>query len=539
MSTAVAKQGPPTSSEPARTLRSPLLRDPRIAPCALAIAYLVLLVARFPQLVGYENANSDYASAYVLADAISHGHTGPVVLGTQGLWVPLWYGLLTHGLSFHRVLWEISPAVLMLAAAALIGWTVARVASAAAGLLAFALIVVASPTVLVDFTAPANHNLIIPGTAVLGAYLLWLLRTEHSSRALIASAVGLSLLIGTFLASDELLALVGLVPFLTTALLIGVRTGRRRMLYPVAGLLAGSIVVAIITSRVMGALHFGDTPPPLALTRRLVPEHIKWLVQGLLHFGNGLGVAPHSSVRTILVIAAAVVTAAGLAATGWLGGRSLISRSRVRACPQLSAHTLFWATSLLCAAIAYVVTTYASYPQTERYFLVAVPAVAATAPLIANRTVPRLVVAAGASIVMAASIVSLLAGDERYVVFQGTDSSQAAQIEALAQAQHLGIGYAGYWDAANLDWITKERLHVYPLTDRYGPVEPMYENRVATWYRPRPHTPSYLLLAPGDDNLIDAVPPGLPKPARERQLGPVTVAIYPYDIAAYLPPAPN
>jgi hypothetical protein len=211
----------------------------------------------------------------------------------------------------------------------------------------------------------------------------------------------------------------------------------------------------------------------------------------------------------------------------------------LRGSPALAAHTLFWASSLLCAAAAYVVSTFASYPQTERYFLVAIPAVAATASLVSRRGGARLAVAAGASLVIAASIVSLVAGDERYVIFQGPDSSQAARIQALVRSQHLGIGYGGYWDAADLDWITHERLRVYPLTDRFGPLEPMYENRVAAWYVPRPHTPSYLLLAPGDDNLANAIPPSLPAPARELHLGSVTVAVYPYDIARYLHPPRN
>jgi hypothetical protein len=508
-------------------------------PCALAVAYVAVLVQRFPRLIGYENANSDFASAYLLADTVSRGHTGHVVLGTQGMWVPLWWGLLTHGLSFHRALWEISPALLLLAAAVLIGWTVARVASASAGLLATSLIIAASPTALVDFTAPAYHNLIIPGAAVLCAYLVWLLGEEHSRAALIASAAGLSVVVGTFLASDELLAVVGLVPFCAAALVVGLRQRRLRRLYPAAGLLGGSIVAAIITSQVMGALNFSDNPPPVAFTRRLIPEHLKWLLQGLLHFGNGLSVAPHSSARTVLVVAAAGVTAAGVAGTAWLALRSLGHSRWLRGSAALAAHSLFWATSLACAAAAYVVTTFASYPQTERYFLVAIPAVAATAPLLAHRFAARAAVAAGACVVMAASLVSLLAGDERAVIFQGPDTPQAAQIQALVRSQRLGVGYAGYWDAASADWITHERLNIYPLTDRFGPVEPMYQNRVAAWYAPRAHTPSYLVLAPGDDNLADAIPPSLPRPAREVHLGPVTVAIYPDDIAKYLRPPRN
>jgi hypothetical protein len=112
----------------------------------------------------------------------------------------------------------------------------------------------------------------------------------------------------------------------------------------------------------------------------------------------------------------------------------------------------------------------------------------------------------------------------------------ASRIEALVRAQHLTVGYAGYWDAASIDWSSHNRLHVYPLTDRFGPTEPMYLARVDAWYRPRRHTPTYLLLAPGDSNLVDRLPSDLPRPQREFQVGPVTMAVYPYDLAAYLHP---
>jgi hypothetical protein len=146
-------------------------------------------------------------------------------------------------------------------------------------------------------------------------------------------------------------------------------------------------------------------------------------------------------------------------------------------------------------------------------------------------------VATGATIFIVASIVSLAARDVLGVIdFRGADVPLAARIESLVRSEHLGVGYAGYWNAASLDWSSHERLRVYPLTDKFGHTEPMYLARVDAWYRPRRHTASYLVLAPGDFDLADKLPSDLPSPARQVQLGAVTVAIYPYDIAAYLHP---
>jgi hypothetical protein len=510
-----------------------VVRAPLLLPCALAAAYLVLLVVRFPQLIGWENADSDIASAYVLTDAISLGHTGHVVMSTQGSWVPLWYGLITHGLGFHRVLWEISPALLTLAAALLIGWSVSRLRGRLAGALSVALIVAASPTALFPFSAAFFHNTTIPGVALLGAYLVWITARRRTGWPAVAAGALASLLVGVFLASDEQLAVVGLVPFLGVGVLRRARARDRTGFAEILAVGVGAIAVALITSEVMRSLDFSTTTPKLRFTSTFIPLHAKWLVQGLLRIGNGLSVAPHSGIRTPLVVAAGIATTAAVAAMLWLAGRSAIRPAAEVAGRARDAHLMFWASSLLCAAVAYVVTTVVSAP-TDRYLVVAVPAVAATVPLLATGARAAWLVSTGATIFIAASIVSLAANDERRLFYEGATVPEAGRIEAFVRSHHLTVGYAGYWDAANLDWVSHERLHVYPLTDRFGPTEPMYLARAQAWYRARPSTPTYLLLAPNDADLADRVPHDLPTPSRVVRIGAISVAIYPYDIAAYL-----
>ena len=62
---------------------------PLAVPVALAVAYLVLPVVRYPQIIAWQNADSDVASSYVLASAIAHGHVGQIQLSTQGTWLEL------------------------------------------------------------------------------------------------------------------------------------------------------------------------------------------------------------------------------------------------------------------------------------------------------------------------------------------------------------------------------------------------------------------------------------------------------------------
>jgi hypothetical protein len=499
-------------------------------PLALAAVYVVLLIVRFPQLIGWLNGDADYASAYVLPELIAHGHTGGVMMSTQGAWASLWFGLATAWLSFHRVLWEIAPALIALLSALVVGWATARVATRAAGVLAVALIVAASPVGIANFAAPWAHNTTLLGVALLVAFLVWLYGAQRRPVAIAAAAAALSLIVGIFAASDSLLLTEGLIPFVAAPLLLAITGSDRRGLLPVWSVAAGATVMSGITSSVMRSLGYRTTSPPLHFAGSQVGVHIRWLAQGLLHMGNGLTVAPESSWRTPLTIAAAVVTICAVGAATWLAARHArhpgVGQMRAR-----SVFVTFWAASVICAATAYVLLV--EVPS-DQYFLVAIPAVAATVPLLAGSRRANRLIAAGATVFIAASIVALAAGDSRHVNHLAMNPSDTSRIEAVVQSHRLGIGYASYWEAAPLDWFSHGRLQIHPIEEIDYQTQPMVGPRIDAWYRVHPHTPSYVLLAPDDNLLPDHVPSDLPAPQRLIKVGKFTLATYSYDIAAYL-----
>ncbi|MGH2930005.1 MAG: hypothetical protein ACRDL8_17515, partial [Solirubrobacteraceae bacterium] len=356
---------------------------PAAALAGLAAAYVVLLATRFAQIIRWENADSDVASAFTLTEAIAHGHTGGVVLSTQGSWVPLLWGLLTRGLAFHRLVWELSPAALWLGAAALVGWCVWRVAGRKAAGIAVVVIVAASPAVLITFTSAFFHNTTIPGAALLDAYLIWLTSRERTSRALMASVVAMALIVGALLASDELLAVVGLVPFLGASGLAWLRRRYTRDLLSALTVTAGSIVVAEAISSIARSLNLLTTTPGVHLTLTLERAHLVWLGRGLLRMGNGLALVPQAGARAALTLAAAIVTVAALAAVAVVLRRAISLPPVDRRGRVLHLHVVFWGLALVCAAVAYVVTDIAVEPS-DRYIMIAVPAVAAIVPLLAR-----------------------------------------------------------------------------------------------------------------------------------------------------------
>lgn len=198
-----------------------------------------------------------------------------------------------------------------------------------------------------------------------------------------------------------------------------------------------------------------------------------------------------------------------------------------------SLHACFWAGSLICISAAYVLTSVVVEPS-DRYLIIAIPAIAAVVPMhVTGRWRGRLV-CAGATVFALTSVVALSLDVERGSFNQGTAVRVLGPIEAVVGSEHLGVGYAGYWNAASLTWSSDGHLRVYPITDVAGPAAPMFLARAAAWYVPRPATSSYVVLAPGDGDLADRLPPGLARPQREIRLGAITLATYPDDVARYL-----
>lgn len=283
----------------------------------------------------------------------------------------------------------------------------------------------------------------------------------------------------------------------------------------------------------MRSLDFVTAPPSLGVTRALIGPHVAWLVDGLLRLGNGMSSVHQAPVRAPLTIGAGIATVSAISALLWLAGRSVSHRTAEGPVRTRALHATFWASSLVCAAAAYVVTNVALVPS-DRYLITAVPAVAATVPLLLTSRRSAWLVAGGATIFMAASTVALLANDEQTTTLPAVKHER--RIEAAVTDLHLGVGYAGYWEAGGLMWTSHERLRVYPVSESLGVLQPQPGvARVAAWYRPRRDTPSYLLLVPGDgSNTVDTLPVGFPKPERELRLGPITLATYSYDIATLI-----
>jgi hypothetical protein len=190
------------------------LRVALLVPLVVALAYLAILAfnIRDPLYAAYWN--SDSAASPFVAELL-RAHPTSAALSDIGQPGYLQFDLWTSWLPLHRLVWKwaFGPGFMVLAVV-MAGWGVARLSNRWAGLLAAALIAVASPEVLYGYLSQAYHSSTWMGQCLLFAYAVSVL-TGHDGghpRRMVAFAITTAVIVGFWSASDPLLMLDGVVP---------------------------------------------------------------------------------------------------------------------------------------------------------------------------------------------------------------------------------------------------------------------------------------------------------------------------------------
>jgi len=542
----LGRWGEPSRAEAAETLLW-------LIPLGLAAVYFVLFVARLPQNIVDILWDSDYASGFTLTQSVARaGDGGHTVISTTGAYLPLWFGLLTAHLPFHRQLWEIAPTLLTGATALTIGWSVAQVAPRRAGVFATLIVLVASPWTLAILMAPVAHNTVYPVTALLGAYLLWLARDGTRQRnTMVAVALLGALVLGIAIASDALVIATGVLPFVLTAVLAARQPGRRAraVALPALASAIGAVPIALITQAIMRGQGYATVPsqPPLELASlSSLPRHVRILAEGLRELSNGyLGAKWPGRLHAEVGVACDAVLVAALLALLYYGSRSSIRFMRCRyddAELRRLLHVVYWFSSALvvCGAFLFTTAPGTDTQKHEAYYLTLIFSVAAVVPLLMRaRSRVRWLLPAGLTIFAVGSIIGL---KRNYLeVMKPPVARYASSIVHLAELNHATVGYAGYWDASNLTWNSQERILVRPLQTCPNPagaeICPFFLMRTPSWYVSKPRR-SFLLVDPGETFVV-TLPGGLGNPIASYALGTIMMYVYPYDIASRLGPPPN
>jgi hypothetical protein len=533
-----------------------------LIPGGLAVAYVVEFIVHFSHNMWVLGWISDYAFTYTSPEElVSTGMGGHMFLGTYGMYVQLWFGMLTARLPLHHQLWLIAPKAVYVGAAALVGWSVTQLANRRAGVLAVVLACACSPFALGTFMAPAVHNTTYPGIALLGAYLLWLTKGAARQRAIaIAVPLLVSIVIGVSFASDDLLVPTGILPFFLTAVLALTRRDRqskRVALTAIATVLA-AVPIAWLTSTIMASLGYGTEVQSLTLTPlSLLHTHFNLLIFGLKLLFNGyLGVLAPGVMHTPLGFACDVFASLALLAMFVYGARAALElvcsgrqeehredgpRSLVRL--RVNLHVIFWSCSAAMACGAYLLSDY--YDSDHRAFyastLLAVGAIVPLFAVAASRL--RWLVPIGASIFITASLIGLVL-EYNVVRFYTVLPGYQPEIERLAESNHVTVGYASYGGATSLTFNSHKRLIVRPVAPCPGAIEVNIcrggHFTMDSWYVPRARH-SFVLVEPNFTPVgnLTVRPTGLGRPLASYQVGPIEMYVYPYDVASRIKRLPE
>jgi hypothetical protein len=517
----------------------------RWAALPLGVLYLVLLAARFRGVIATTSLDADTVSAPVIGELFGGaGAHATVVLGTFGWYSTLLFELATKWLPLHREIWEVAPYVMALAGAALTAWSVWQIAGRWAAGLTAVLLICAAPQTLHLLLSTTQHGPDWFCCALLAASLVLLQRRAATlpPPLLVSLAVVVGIIVGLNAASDVLVTIAGLIPFVLAVLATHLRApnrGSARVLRLTVLLLAVVGATWGITAAAMSASSIGPQPG-LNTTKLASLSHIasnfKLWWQSIATLGNGdyFGRDPSFSSGLAVACAALSITAVALLPRlGWVELRRRGAPQGFPAAPDRLAFVVFWCSSAILLTAAFLLSALPLDIQADRYLVGLVYAAAAVIPVLAvGRPLTEAAALVGTCVFALSGITSSVQGVYTRNTFRSPSTGLARQVASVAAAHHLKYGYAGYWDASPITWATHLRVQVYPVSvcAQNAHLCRFDLHFISSWYTPRPGIQSFLLIDPAQP-LVRGPTPDLGPPAAVYHVGRIVMYAYPYDLA--------
>jgi hypothetical protein len=513
---------------------------------------LVVLV-NFSSLITAINVDSDAVVAPVIGKLLGGAPSGTqVLLGNHAWYEELWFLRATSGLPHYRQLWDVAPAGWSVLGLAVLSWAAWKALGAwAAAFTASALVCLGGGARFMFFTFNW-HGLTAFHTILIAALLVWLVgRVERLQPwQLLLIALGAGVISAAPAAGDELFLYWALVPMLATTALLVWRArspGYWRLLAVAVGVALVAEGGGALLRHAMRDHGWLNVPQhvsfiePGALVSNLV-----LLVHSYLYLAGGQFFGSHTDFPGVTVFVSGALFLLALAAVV-----AELRRRTIAATPAPSpiepqaarsfVYIVFWATSLAISSAAFVLSSATVDVNSSRFLLAGYIAFGALLPLLALRSRGW-----QASLVAGLCAFALIAS---YQIVRQPFAPQnrfptagtVNRLVRLAQSQRVTYGYASYWDAPDITWLSYFKLPVYPIEQCAPPnltLCPFSQVRVSSWYAPRPHTRSMLIVDPQlQRQLVSAPDPALGKPDFTTTIGTLSVYIYPYDIAQRFHPA--
>jgi hypothetical protein len=527
-----------------RRVRGVPLEDVMLGVAAAAVSvFLVWSVIRLGDITAAMYANSDIASAPVLAQLLPDKGSGHLVLGYYP-WLESLFALdLTRWLPSHVELWKVAPFIVYAVAVVLTGWTVRRTVSPKTGVLVA--LAMAAPAPLVIYLLGASNQRLptLVHAVLLAAFLVTtpsLARWRSPARAAWAAALALTLAPG--IASDLLIVLGAAVPFLAAATL-GWRFGLldRGVAAVAAGACLAGVVGGFGLERLAEHVEITYVPPGWGLASPGTAVSNGWLLmKEVALFAHGLfdtGPPPVDAldVAQFGAAVAAIGVTVALAVLLLRAARPFLTDAARP--PAVRMLGIYWGGSLLLVAGPFVFTTVPVGINSIRYVFTLWPALLTLAALVyARRAHLWIAILATASALIGCA--ELSRGFYTPPVVVQPTPAEVAALERVAAANDIDHGYASYWDAMPITLESDFKLRAYPI-EPCGAVGycPFTLHVIESWYSPKPGTRSFYVV--GDQSLKPSLgppPASWGRPLKIVRIGHLTVYLFDYDVASRLMP---
>jgi hypothetical protein len=270
-------------------------------------------------------------------------------------------------------------------------------------------------------------------------------------------------------------------------------------------------------------------------------HNLALLFQGYANIAGGDFFGVHVVPATVATLISGLLVLAALAAVLVTVGRR-VARARPRrdgGDPEVGArfaYVCFWTACLLATSAVFVFTSVPFNAASGRYILGGYVAIAALVGLVAMRGPGwRVAVTAGVCLFALSATYQVLREPEANAT--GAPEIRAfSALERYAAEHHASYGYAGYWNGPELTWTTAFSLPIYPV-EECGPKHALCPAgiKISTWYRPRPHTNSLLIIDPSlPESPIRGPDRRFGRPSATATIAGVHVYVFPYDLASRL-----
>jgi hypothetical protein len=299
-----------------------------------------------------------------------------------------------------------------------------------------------------------------------------------------------------------------------------------------------------VTATAMSSLNVGPERglhPTMLAAADKIPENFKLWWQSIAVLGNGDFFGRNLTFASGLAAACAVLSIAAVVLLPRVGWNEVRTRVPGMASPAARARLtfiVFWCSSALLLSVAFLLSATPVDIHSDRYLVGLIYAVAAVIPTVAvGRPRTEVAVLAGTCAFALGGVISMASGTVTRNSSRFVSRKTSDEIARIAAANHLKVGYAGYWEAAAITWTTNFRAHVYPVAvcDQYQHLCKFDLAVISSWYAPRPGIKSFLLADPLLPN--GAAPtPDLGPPSAVYHIGSITMYAYPYDLATKIKP---